>query len=83
MTHLKIGQDHHIFIFHTFAKTFEIHITMKRNKIIEARRAKVSPEIKEHIDRLFIMVDQLHKNIEVEKQNKGIITLSLVTKDLK
>lgn len=33
---------------------------MKRNSIIEARRAKVSPEVRRRVDLSFLIVDRIH-----------------------
>lgn len=33
---------------------------MKRSRIIEARRAKVSPEVRRRIDLSFLIVDRIH-----------------------
>ena len=37
---------------------------MKRNSIIEARRAKVSPEIKSRVNLSFMIVDKIHSILE-------------------
>ncbi|MDE6716200.1 MAG: helix-turn-helix domain-containing protein [Muribaculaceae bacterium] len=37
---------------------------MKRNSIIEARRAKVSPEIKNRVNLSFMIVDKIHSILE-------------------
>lgn len=37
---------------------------MKRNSIIEARRAKVSPEVKRRVDLSFLIVDRIHSVLE-------------------
>lgn len=49
---------------------------MKRNSIIEARRAKVSPEVRRSVDLSFLIVDRIH-NILEEKglKQKGLANL--------
>lgn len=37
---------------------------MKRSSIIEARRAKVSPEVKRRVDLSFLIVDRIHSVLE-------------------
>ena len=37
---------------------------MKRSSIIEARRAKVSPEVRRRIDLSFLIVDRIHTVLE-------------------
>lgn len=37
---------------------------MKRSSIIEARRAKVSPEVKRRVDLSFLIVDRIHGILE-------------------
>ena len=37
---------------------------MKRSSIIEARRAKVSPEVKRRVDLSFLIVDRIHNILE-------------------
>lgn len=37
---------------------------MKRNSIIEARRAKVSPEVRRRIDLSFLIADRIHDILE-------------------
>lgn len=37
---------------------------MKRNSIIETRRAKVSPEVRRRIDLSFLIVDRIHSILE-------------------
>lgn len=37
---------------------------MKRNSIIEVRRAKVSPEIRRRVDLSFLIVDRIHSILE-------------------
>lgn len=36
---------------------------MKRSSIIEARRAKVSPEIKDRVELSFLIVDRIHETL--------------------
>lgn len=42
---------------------------MKRSDIIEARRAKVSPEVRRRVDLSFLIVDRIHAILE-ERQLK-------------
>lgn len=37
---------------------------MKRSSIIEARRAKVSPEVRRRVDLSFLIVDRIHNVLE-------------------
>ena len=37
---------------------------MKRSSIIEARRAKVSPEVRRRVDLSFLIVDRIHTILE-------------------
>lgn len=37
---------------------------MKRSNIIEARRAKVSPEVRRRVDLSFLIVDRIHSILE-------------------
>lgn len=37
---------------------------MKRSSIIEARRAKVSPEVRRQVDLSFLIVDRIHSILE-------------------
>lgn len=37
---------------------------MKRSNIIEARRAKVSPEVRRRVDLSFLIVDRIHNLLE-------------------
>lgn len=37
---------------------------MKRSSILEARRAKVSPEIRRRVDLSFLIVDRIHNILE-------------------
>lgn len=37
---------------------------MKRSSIIEARRAKVSPEVRRRVDLSFLIVDRIHTVLE-------------------
>lgn len=37
---------------------------MKRSSIIEARRAKVSPEVRRRVDLSFLIVDRIHNILE-------------------
>jgi len=37
---------------------------MKRSSIIEARRAKVSPEVRRRVDLSFLIVDRIHSILE-------------------
>ena len=37
---------------------------MKRSNIIEARRAKVSPEIRRRVDLSFLIVDRIHSILD-------------------
>ena len=37
---------------------------MKRSDIIEARRAKVSPEVRRRVDLSFLIVDRIHAMLE-------------------
>lgn len=37
---------------------------MKRSSIIEARRAKVSPEVRKRVDLSFLIVDRIHSILE-------------------
>ncbi len=37
---------------------------MKRSSIIEARRAKVSPEVRRRVDLSFLVVDRIHTILE-------------------
>ena len=37
---------------------------MKRSSIIEARRAKVSPEVRQRVDLSFMIVDRIHNILE-------------------
>ena len=37
---------------------------MKRSSIIEARRAKVSPEVRRRVDFSFLIVDRIHSILE-------------------
>lgn len=37
---------------------------MKRSSIIEARRAKVSPEVRRRVDLSFLMVEKIHSILE-------------------
>lgn len=48
---------------------------MKRSNIIEARRAKVSPEIKRRVDLSFLIVDRIHNIL----QKKGLRQKDLAT----
>lgn len=55
---------------------------MKRSNIIEARRAKVSPEVRRRVDLSFLIADRIHCILEEKglKQkdllNVGLISLS-------
>ena len=37
---------------------------MKRSSIIEARRAKVSPEVRRRVDMSFLIADKIHNKLE-------------------
>lgn len=37
---------------------------MKRSSIIEARRAKVSPEVRRRVDLSFLIIDRIHNILE-------------------
>lgn len=39
---------------------------MKRSSIIEARRAKVSPEVRRRVDLSFLIVDRIHSVLEAK-----------------
>ncbi len=39
---------------------------MKRSSIIEARRAKVSPEVRRRVDLSFLIVDRIHSILEAK-----------------
>ena len=39
---------------------------MKRSSIIEARRAKVSPEVRRRVDLSFLIVDRIHSLLEAK-----------------
>ena len=45
---------------------------MKRSNIIEARRAKVSPEVRRRVDLSFLIVDRIHSILEEKGIRKRI-----------
>ena len=43
---------------------------MKRSSLIEARRAKVSPDVRRRVDLSFLIVDRIHSILEEKDLNK-------------
>lgn len=41
-----------------------LSVSLKRSNIIEARRAKVSPEVRMRVDLSFLIVDRIHSMLE-------------------